>query len=197
MCGFMIKRSDGRPKYLLYFILKYLLYFSPKYLLYYSANPKYLLCYSPKYLLCYSPKYLFYYSPNPKYLLYYSPKYLLYFNPKYLFYFSPKYLLYFNPKYLFYFSPNPFSPKYLVVNADESEPGTCNDREIMGHNPHVPLEGCLIAGRAVGARAVLILNRLTVWSTKARRPPTDHSSRSRSKLPRLWSQDGVVSRLRS
>ena len=38
-------------------------------------------------------------------------------------------------------------PIYLVVNADESEPGTCKDREIMRHDPHLLVEGCLIAGR--------------------------------------------------
>ena len=44
-------------------------------------------------------------------------------------------------------------PKYLVVNADEGEPGTCKDREIMRHDPHTLVEGCLIAGRAMDARA--------------------------------------------
>ena len=38
-------------------------------------------------------------------------------------------------------------PSYLVVNADESEPGTCKDREIMRHDPHTLIEGCLIAKR--------------------------------------------------
>lgn len=42
-------------------------------------------------------------------------------------------------------------PHYLVVNADESEPGTCKDREIMRHDPHTLIEGCLIAGFAMGA----------------------------------------------
>ena len=37
-------------------------------------------------------------------------------------------------------------PHYLVVNADEGEPGTCKDREILRHEPHKLLEGCLIAG---------------------------------------------------
>lgn len=37
-------------------------------------------------------------------------------------------------------------PSYLVVNADESEPGTCKDREIMRHDPHKLVEGCLVAG---------------------------------------------------
>jgi NADH dehydrogenase (ubiquinone) flavoprotein 1 len=40
-------------------------------------------------------------------------------------------------------------PSYLVVNADESEPGTCKDREIMRHDPHKLVEGCLIAGMAM------------------------------------------------
>ena len=42
-------------------------------------------------------------------------------------------------------------PSYLVVNADESEPGTCKDRDIMRHDPHTLVEGCLIAGFAMGA----------------------------------------------
>lgn len=46
-----------------------------------------------------------------------------------------------------------FRPKYLVVNADEGEPGTCKDREIMRHDPHKLVEGCLVAGAAMGARA--------------------------------------------
>jgi NADH-quinone oxidoreductase subunit F len=41
-------------------------------------------------------------------------------------------------------------PHYLVVNADESEPGTCKDREIMRHDPHLLVEGCLVAGAAMG-----------------------------------------------
>src|SRR5713226_662222 len=43
-------------------------------------------------------------------------------------------------------------PHYLVVNADESEPGTCKDREIMRHDPHLLVEGCLIAGAAMAAQ---------------------------------------------
>ncbi|XP_073302074.1 NADH dehydrogenase [ubiquinone] flavoprotein 1, mitochondrial-like [Primulina huaijiensis] len=42
-------------------------------------------------------------------------------------------------------------PSYLVVNADESEPGTCKDREIMRHDPHKLLEGCLITRHASGS----------------------------------------------
>jgi NADH dehydrogenase (ubiquinone) flavoprotein 1 len=50
-------------------------------------------------------------------------------------------------------------PKYLVVNGDESEPGTCKDREIMRHDPHRIIEGSLIAGKAMGARAAYIYVR--------------------------------------
>src|SRR5210317_2053241 len=41
--------------------------------------------------------------------------------------------------------------KYLVVNSDESEPGTCHDREILRYNPHCLVEGMAIAAYAMGA----------------------------------------------
>ena len=50
-------------------------------------------------------------------------------------------------------------PSYLVVNADESEPGTCKDREIMRHDPHTLIEGCLIASFAMGANCCYIYIR--------------------------------------
>jgi len=50
-------------------------------------------------------------------------------------------------------------PAYLVVNADESEPGTCKDREIMRHDPHTLIEGCLVAAFAMGAHAAYIYIR--------------------------------------
>jgi NADH-quinone oxidoreductase subunit F len=50
-------------------------------------------------------------------------------------------------------------PAYLVVNADESEPGTCKDRDILRHDPHKLVEGCLIAGFAMGACAAYIYVR--------------------------------------
>jgi len=50
-------------------------------------------------------------------------------------------------------------PSFLVVNADESEPGTCKDREIMRKEPHKLVEGCLIAGYAMRARAAYIYIR--------------------------------------
>ena len=50
-------------------------------------------------------------------------------------------------------------PHYLVVNADESEPGTCKDRDIIRNDPHKLLEGCLIAGFAMRAHAAYIYIR--------------------------------------
>jgi len=50
-------------------------------------------------------------------------------------------------------------PHYLVVNADESEPGTCKDREIMRHDPQLLIEGCLIASFAMQAHACYIYIR--------------------------------------
>src|SRR4030088_1862685 len=50
-------------------------------------------------------------------------------------------------------------PSYLVVNADESEPGTCKDREIMRHDPHLLVEGCLIAAFAMNANHCYIYIR--------------------------------------
>jgi len=50
-------------------------------------------------------------------------------------------------------------PSYLVVNSDESEPGTCKDREICRFDPHMLLEGCLIAGFAMRASAAYIYIR--------------------------------------
>ena len=50
-------------------------------------------------------------------------------------------------------------PHYLVVNADESEPGTCKDRDILRNEPHKLIEGCLIAGFAMGAHKCFIYIR--------------------------------------
>ena len=50
-------------------------------------------------------------------------------------------------------------PHYLVVNADESEPGTCKDREIIRNDPHLLLEGCLLVGYAMHAHTCYIYIR--------------------------------------
>jgi NADH-quinone oxidoreductase subunit F len=50
-------------------------------------------------------------------------------------------------------------PTYLVVNADESEPGTCKDRDILRWDPHKLIEGCLLASVGMGAGACYIYIR--------------------------------------
>ena len=50
-------------------------------------------------------------------------------------------------------------PHYLVINGDESEPGTCKDREIMRHDPHLLIEGALLASFAMGAHVAYIYIR--------------------------------------
>ncbi|CAN5679208.1 NADH-quinone oxidoreductase subunit NuoF [soil metagenome] len=50
-------------------------------------------------------------------------------------------------------------PHYLVVNADESEPGACKDREIIRNDPHLLIEGCMIASYAIRAHTAYIYIR--------------------------------------
>ena len=50
-------------------------------------------------------------------------------------------------------------PSYLAVNADESEPGTCKDREIMRHDPHLLIEGAMLASFAMRAHTAYIYIR--------------------------------------
>ncbi len=50
-------------------------------------------------------------------------------------------------------------PHYLIVNADESEPGTCKDRDIMRHDPQILLEGCLLSGFAMSSNTAYIYIR--------------------------------------
>ncbi len=54
---------------------------------------------------------------------------------------------------------DPNKPAYLVVNADESEPGTCKDREILRHEPHRLIEGMIIAAYAMRVSAVYVYIR--------------------------------------
>jgi NADH-quinone oxidoreductase subunit F len=54
---------------------------------------------------------------------------------------------------------HPDRPHYLIVNADESEPGTCKDREIMRHDPHLLIEGCLLASFAMQAHVCYVYIR--------------------------------------
>jgi NADH-quinone oxidoreductase subunit F len=57
------------------------------------------------------------------------------------------------------FIPKNIFPKYIVVNADESEPGTFKDREIMEKNPHQFIEGVILCAYAVGAETAYIYGR--------------------------------------
>jgi len=51
-------------------------------------------------------------------------------------------------------------PSFLVINADESEPGSCKDREIIRHDPHKLIEGALVAGYAGAGRLYLYSRRI-------------------------------------
>lgn len=67
-------------------------------------------------------------------------------------------------KYSFMPKKNPDNrPSYLVINGDESEPGTCKDREILRHDPHKLIEGSLIVGSAMRARYAYIYVRGEFW----------------------------------
>src|SRR3954465_7172562 len=57
------------------------------------------------------------------------------------------------------FMPKGDMPKYLVCNADESEPGTFKDRELMQKTPHTLIEGMIIAAYAAGANRSFIYIR--------------------------------------
>lgn len=61
------------------------------------------------------------------------------------------------------FIPKHEPVKYVVVNADESEPGTFKDRELLAKNPHQVIEGALIAAYAIQAKAVYIYCRGEFW----------------------------------
>ena len=67
------------------------------------------------------------------------------------------------------FMPKPNGkPHYLVINADEGEPGTFKDRTIMEQNPYAILEGCMIGCYAIGAHACYIYVRDELHLSKAR-----------------------------
>lgn len=50
-----------------------------------------------------------------------------------------------------------------MINADESEPGTCKDREILRHDPHKLVEGALVVGFSMRAKAAYIYVRGEFW----------------------------------
>jgi NADH-quinone oxidoreductase subunit F len=90
-------------------------------------------------------------------------------------------------------------PSYLVVNADESEPGTCKDRDIIRHDPHTLVEGCLIAGFAMGAMpatSTSAANTTTrAWCSKPRSPrPMRPGCSARTPAGSGWDFDLYVHR---
>ena len=64
-------------------------------------------------------------------------------------------------------------PHYVVANADESEPGTFKDREIMESNPFQFLEGVALAAYAVGANAAYVYLRGEFWQHRRAAGPQD------------------------
>lgn len=56
-------------------------------------------------------------------------------------------------------NPQDGKPHYLVINADESEPGTCKDRDILRNEPHKLIEGCVLASRAINAKVCYVYIR--------------------------------------
>ena len=64
--------------------------------------------------------------------------------------------------------PHPTKPAYLVLNADEGEPGTHKDRTLMEQNPHAVIEGCIIGCYGIGAHTAYIYVRDELHLSKAR-----------------------------
>ena len=73
-------------------------------------------------------------------------------------------------------------PHYLVVNADEGEPGTHKDRTLMEKNPHACVEGCIIACYAIGAHVAYIYVRDELHLSKARLEGAIKEARARGYL---------------
>jgi len=73
-------------------------------------------------------------------------------------------------------------PHYLVVNADEGEPGTFKDRSIMELNPHSLIEGCIIGAYAIGAHAAYIYVRDELHLSKERLWNAIHEARAKGYL---------------
>jgi NADH-quinone oxidoreductase subunit F len=84
------------------------------------------------------------------------------------------------------FMPKPNGkPHYLVINADEGEPGTFKDRTIMEQNPHAILEGCMIGCYAIGAHACYIYVRDELHLSKERLWGAIREARARGYLGNL------------
>ncbi|GAC1352478.1 MAG: NADH-quinone oxidoreductase subunit NuoF [Polyangiales bacterium] len=67
-----------------------------------------------------------------------------------------------------FMKPHPTKPAYLVINADEGEPGTHKDRTLMENDPHSVIEGCMIGAYAIGAHVAYIYVRDELHLAKKR-----------------------------
>jgi NADH-quinone oxidoreductase subunit F len=81
-----------------------------------------------------------------------------------------------------FMKPHPTKPAYLVINADEGEPGTFKDRTIMERNPHSVVEGCIIGCYAIGAHAAYIYVRDELHLSKERLWQAIHEARAAGHL---------------
>lgn len=78
--------------------------------------------------------------------------------------------------------PHPTKPAYLVINADEGEPGTFKDRTLMEKDPHRCIEGCIIGAFGIGAHAVYIYVRDELHLSKERLWNAIHEARAKGYL---------------
>jgi NADH-quinone oxidoreductase subunit F len=81
-----------------------------------------------------------------------------------------------------FMKPHPTKPAYLVINADEGEPGTHKDRTIMEENPHSVVEGCIIGCYGIGAHIAYIYVRDELHLAKARLNQAIREARARGYL---------------
>jgi NADH-quinone oxidoreductase subunit F len=89
--------------------------------------------------------------------------------------------------------PDSAKPAYLVVNADEGEPGTFKDRSLMEKDPHRCIEGCIISAYAIGAHVCYIYVRDELDLAKARLSGAIREARVRGYLgPRAFDQDYAI-----
>ncbi len=103
-----------------------------------------------------------------------------------------------------FMKPGDGKPHYLCCNADESEPGTFKDREIMRWTPHALIEGCAIGSYAIGAETCYIyirgeftepLERVEAALDEATRPAS--SARTRWAPARRWTSGCTRARART
>ena len=78
--------------------------------------------------------------------------------------------------------PKPDKPHYLVINADEGEPGTFKDRTLMERDPHSTIEGCIIGCKGIGAHSAYIYVRDELHLSKARLWGAIHEARAKGYL---------------